>query len=469
MALWLYLHFPTLQLDTVFHDDKECAIAIVDGRQHQVVQANATAVAQGVQLGMGLGSAAALCQDLQLHPYDAQSELTRLTDLAQWLYVITSDICLCPSNGLLIKATNMLSLYGGVESYWQAMQQHLQAMKVHFNYSTGLSPLCAMMMAKQARNWIEDDPIALKQAMKRYPLSCSELPNKQVEKLQRVGLQTIEDLLAIPLPDIAKRFDIDLVNYVGRLIGQFKHPVDFYHPPERFRQYLELLFDIENIDWLQKPLARLFAQLETFLKLRDKVAFELLLTLHQRDHTDTSVHFYSAQGDYLANQWQELSKLTLESIKLEAPVNGLTLAIVRADQLTVNEHDLFSGEKGALTGLELISKLQAKLGSQAVTSLQLTEDPRPEYATLPLAPDKIHPMKASDHLHKKLRPSLLYTQPMPLQQPVDLVLGPERIVSGWWDDHPIKRDYYIARSPQGQWLWIFRTDDKQWFVHGQFS
>ncbi|MGR5456375.1 Y-family DNA polymerase, partial [Vibrio alfacsensis] len=127
-----------------------------------------------------------------------------------------------------------------------------------------------------------------------------------------------------PLPEVAKRFDIDLVNYVGRLTGQFKHPVEFYHPAEHFSQYLELLFDIENIDWLQKPLTRLFKQLEVFLKLRDKVAFELQLTLHQRDHGDKPVTFHSAQGDYLATKWQALSRLTLESIQLDGPVNGLT-------------------------------------------------------------------------------------------------------------------------------------------------
>ncbi|GAL25379.1 DNA polymerase-like protein PA0670 [Vibrio variabilis] len=245
---------------------------------------------------MGLGSAAALCQDLQVHPYDNDVETRRLHDIAQWLYMITSDICLCPPNGLLIKVTNMLSLYEGIGNYWAALQAHLKHLNVQAYYSTGVSPYSAMLMAKQGRNWIESDRKALNDAVARYSLTCSELPNKQVEKLQRVGIQTIADLLALPLPDIAKRFDIDLVNYVGRLTGQFKHPVDFYHPPEHFCQYLELLFDIENIDWLQKPLRRLLNQLEVFLKLRDKVAFELSLILHQRDHGDKSVSSIRRKG-----------------------------------------------------------------------------------------------------------------------------------------------------------------------------
>jgi protein ImuB len=481
MLLWLYLHFPTLQLDTLFASFKQAqpnatdkqqealAVAIVDGRRHSVVQANTHALEQGVTLGMGLGSAAALCQDLQVHPYDSDVEARRLQDIAQWLYMITSDICLCPPNGLLLKVTNMLSLYDGIENYWNALQTHLAHLEVQTHYSTGVSPYAAMLMAKQGRNWVESNRDKLNESLARYPLTCSELPTKQVEKLQRVGIQTIQDLLGLPLPDIAKRFDIDLVNYTGRLTGQFKHPVDFYHPPEHFRQYLELLFDIENIDWLQKPLTRLFRQLEVFLKLRDKVAFELSLTLHQRDHGDKSVSFHSAQGDYLAEKWQALSALTLESIQLDGAVSGLTLSIVRADEVQVHEHDLFSGVKGRQTALELISTLQAKLGQHSVTSLKLTDDPRPEYATQPSAPTATESPKVNAHLPIKLRPSLLFSSPMPLEQKVSIVVGPERIVSGWWDGNPVKRDYYVARSEQDQWLWVFRTEDKQWFIHGQFS
>ncbi len=81
-----------------------------------------------------------------------------------------------------------------------------------------------------------------------------------------------------------------------------------------------------------------------------------------------------------------LSKLTLESVQLDGAVSGLTLSIVRAEETQVNEHDLFDGVKGNQTSLELISTLQAKLGLQAVTSLKLTDDPRPEFATQPIMP-----------------------------------------------------------------------------------
>lgn len=104
----------------------------------------------------------------------------------------------------------------------------------------------------------------MKAWVNQQALSSSELPTKQVERLNRVGINLVDDLLKLPLQEVARRFDIDLVNYVGRLNGQFKHPIDFYHPPENFQQYLELLFDIENILFIEKPLLKLLNQLECF-------------------------------------------------------------------------------------------------------------------------------------------------------------------------------------------------------------
>ena len=52
--------------------------------------------------------------------------------------------------------------------------------------------------------------------------------------------------------------------------------------------------------------------------------------------------------------------------------------------------------------------------------------------------------------------------------------GPERIESGWWDEveankaTDVRRDYYVAVSPQGEWLWIFR-DARGWCLHGYFA
>lgn len=466
MQSWIYLHFPTLQLDGLFAEQKELPLAIVDSKRFKVVQRNLVAQEQGIELDMGLGSASALCHQLQVHPYDESVEQQSLFNIAQWLYVVTSDICLFPPQGILLKVTDMLSLYGGLEAYWQRISNHLNTLGFQYYYSIGFSPYSAMLLAKSNAKLLSLEKEHITQAIQSFPLIATELEFKKVEQLQRVGIQTLRDLLAIPMQEVARRFDIDLVNYIGRLMGQFKHPIDFYHPPECFESYQELLFDIENIQWLEKPLSKLLHKLELFLTQRNQVGYELELVLHQRDKEDSSIQFYSASGDYFADRWMVLCQLSLESIKLEAPVQGLTLRMVRGGELESTSSDLFNGIQGEQTELELIGMLQAKLGKAQVRKVAHSHDPRPEKATFLCDPTLPIPRTTSGH---KLRPSFMLPYPEPLTDKISLIQGPERFVTGWWDGDDMTRDYFIAQSNQGRWLWVFRNQDKQWFVHGLFS
>lgn len=466
MQQWIYLHFPTLQLDALYSEHTSQPLVIVDSKRFQIVQCNAAASEQGIQNGMGLGSASALCHQLQVHPYDAKVEHQTLIDIAQWLYMVTSDIALFAPQGILLKVTNMLSLYGGLKPYWQQVSQHLDKLKLTYCFANGFSPYSAMLQAKSGTHVLHQDKDKITQAICRYPLSATELDGQSVEKLSRVGITHLHQLLELPMQDIARRFDIDLVNYTGRLMGQFKHPLSFYHPPEKFQSYLELLFDIENIQWLEKPLNKLLKKLEIFLTLRNQVAFALQLDLHQRDHQDGKLTFTSAAGDYLATRWMKLCQLTMESLQLDAPVQGLTLTLIRAGELESTSQDIFLGHKGQQNELELISTLQAKLGKQRVRKVALSDDPRPEYSTLLCDPDVLIPSKPKV---TRFRPSLMLTAPEPLQEQVTIMQGPERFVTGWWDGDEMTRDYFIARSQDGRWLWVFRNQHMQWFLHGLFS
>jgi protein ImuB len=60
---------------------------------------------------------------------------------------------------------------------------------------------------------------------------------------------------------------------------------------------------------------------------------------------------------------------------------------------------------------------------------------------------------------------------------LQLLSGPERIESGWWDTGLAERDYFIAQALDGALVWIYRTrlpraDDAQaqgWFLQGRFA
>lgn len=470
-GLWLYVHFPALQLDTLFSQQApEHAVIVFDQARNQVVQCNHLAIQAGIRTGMGLGSASALVSDLCVIPYRTEQEQATLQGLAEQLYTLTSDICLYPPNGLLLRIHNMLDLYGGLAPYWQAIKLCLLQHSVQFDYATGVSPLCARILARTSWNTITANEAAMRQQLSCCKLTDTELPGKTIRSLTRVGVHTLAELMRIPLKDLAKRFDNELVTYLGKLTGELQHQVTFFMPPEHFQRYMELLYDIDNTDKLLKPIVHMLNAMAQFLKQRDLLTEHIQLTLHLRDTESMSLSVASAQGEYRVDVWSRLIALKLENIQLHAPVYGITLYAAKAYLRQPEASDLFAGKRGTLSAMQLVAMLQAKLGEQAVSGLHLRDDHRPEHASY-YAPPLRAPLTeppSKGHIHNQ-RPIFMYTPPMPLQQRVSIVFGPERIYSGWWDGDNVLRDYYIARNDNGQWLWVFRTPDQKWFTQGMFS
>jgi protein ImuB len=54
---------------------------------------------------------------------------------------------------------------------------------------------------------------------------------------------------------------------------------------------------------------------------------------------------------------------------------------------------------------------------------------------------------------------------------LQLIDGPERLETGWWDDDGIARDYFVARNPEGVHLWVYRDRRSKdcWYLHGMFG
>jgi protein ImuB len=61
---------------------------------------------------------------------------------------------------------------------------------------------------------------------------------------------------------------------------------------------------------------------------------------------------------------------------------------------------------------------------------------------------------------------------------LQLLSGPERLETGWWDSGFVERDYFIAQARDGMLLWIYRPrrpDIEEhhptpgWFLQGRFG
>jgi protein ImuB len=465
MTLFLYLQFPALQLDSVSAaQDHNLPFAVVDA-QHRLIQLNAAASRQGITLGMSLGSAAALCHQLQLLPYQPQLQAELLASAAQQLYQHSADIALDPPDGLYLKLNNMLTLYQGLTGYWQVVQSALHGMGYRYYYATGKTALAAKCLARQQLNLLSSDEVQLQQALLNSPLNVTELDQEMQQQLQRLGLHRLEQLLALSQAELARRFDHTLLHYLGRLRGDFYHALEYIQPQQGFSRSLELLYDITDTTVLRAPLNGLLQQLQQQLQTANALCHQLLLQLRFRQRPALTLTVGSAQGEYRAEQWQALCQLQLDRLQLSEPVVALKLEVARFYPQQAQSSDLFQPRPGTMSALQLVSLLQARLGQAAVSGLSLQNQHLPEQAssnTLPLL------SAATSVGQLKQRPAFLLPRPLPLREQVQLNAGPERLWPDPWQLSS-QRDYFTARSNTGQWLWLYRTAEQHWFVQGLFS
>ena len=465
MALYLYLHFPALQCDSLADTETEgLPVAVVDA-QHRIVQLNTMAAQQGVKLDMGLASAAALCHKLHLLPYQQHQQQAVLMSIAQQLYQLSADIALDEPDGLYLRLCNMLQLYQGLAGYRAALMVVLALLPYQYYYASAATPLAAKCLALQRVNLLTEDCTGTDAALKRSPLSFTELEPDIQQQLQRLGIDSLGRLLALSTAELARRFDNRLVSYLGRLRGEFFHALDYIRPEPGFSRYLELLYDISDMAVLSAPLSKLLQQLQQQLERNNALCHQLTLRLYCRDSETKSYSVGSAQGEYRAANWQKLCQLQLESHRLTAPVYGLQLEVTQFAPQQAQSDDLFQPQQGNVSALQLVSLLQARLGRNAVSGLSLQNQHLPEQASgRPL------PLLQTRSLAGALlqRPAFILPQPRPLQEAVDISSGPERLCPDGWQ-LAAQRDYFIGRNSKGQWLWLYRTAQQQWFVHGLFS
>jgi protein ImuB len=134
----------------------------------------------------------------------------------------------------------------------------------------------------------------------------------------------------------------------------------------------------------------------------------------------------------------------------------------------------------------LVEHLRARLGVEAVYGIRLVSEHRPENAwrvAEPVLEREPAPDAGETLAHRPFgRPPWLLSTPRPLDAPrgrpchdgpLELLSAPERIESGWWDGGDRRRDYYVARNPQGARLWIYcefaGEDTRRWFLQGIFG
>ena len=471
--LWLYLHFPHLLLDHIRRTREEAgALVIVEGSGQKVIQACPEARDQGVHAGMRLKTALSLVPELGTVRADQQQEARILEDQARWLYRYAAHIVLVPPDGLMAEIGSLQRLYGGLPAAWQTVEQALNERLLTAWPGLGYTPLAARLIARAGKGECTDDKSHIQRTLDQMPLLAAEFDTRTCTRLQRLGLNTLGEVFALPAAELARRLSPETLARVQKIQGTRPDPQAPWQLPHQFRQQADFVQEIEQSQGLLFPLQRILTELEEDLCWRQQETDSLLLVLRHRHEEPTRVRIRTSGPEHRADAFLNLVRLRFEQQPLRAPVVSLQLSVKRfLGREAATGQDLL-GETQDLNEAwhTLMSRLQARLGDQALKQLSPQADHRPERAWSASGVHRNNRPAGTTANQLPRRPLWLLQGPQPLTEaPIAWFAGPERISGGWWDGHRVHRDYYIAQLSSGQLAWVFRDIREGWFVHGWFG
>lgn len=468
--LWLYLHFPSLQLDHyVRSQDIAPPLALVDGYPPHIESVNRQAQEQGVQPGQSLNTAICLAADLQILHCDSNLQARVLQQLAHWCYQYASPISLWAPDGLVLEVSGMRRLHGSTARLWQCLTQGLERQGFQVQAALGLTPRMARLLAHAGAGLCTEEPDRLQRQLNTLPISQAELPGQICERLQRMGLQTLDMLLALPARELARRLDPEAIDHLQRLSGHRADPRTYWSPPSYFLRRSDFILEAEQVSVMLFPLQRMIEELAQYLLRRQQATDTLVLKLLHRDRDPTALTIRTAAPEHRQGELMQLCRLSLDRHRLSAPVVALELQVERFLDRPSGARDLFGTPENQEEALHtLISRLRVRLGENAVRFIQSHDDHRPEKG-MKSCPERPRTRVTISEAGPG-RPLWLLRCPQPLlETPRQWLEGPERIDAGWWDGEAVQRDYYVAELTDHRLAWIFRNNEGAWYLHGWFG
>lgn len=518
--LWIGVHLPLLSLEsfagTLGAQEAERPLALIE--EHRVVQADAAAQARGVRPGTKRATALALVPELLLGQADHRRDAEALQAVAHAALAFTPAVA-CSTEpgraGVRLEVQASLRYFRGLPALLQRLQLALAPLGHQLQIATAPTALGAALLAQWRADLMSGphstDLLQLRRRLDDAPVWLLGPGREHWEALQGMGLHTLSDLRKLPRSGVARRFSPELLDDLDRARGDRPEPHAWITLPPRFDSRLELFARADTSEQVLAGARLLLARLVAWAQAGHGRVPRFTLRMHHEarhrgEHqvpASTALEVALAEPAADAAYLQQLLAERVGRLPLVAPALELSLHCDALLPGAPPNAELFPTRASEGSGLtRLVERLQARLGREQVCSLRAVADYRPERATVAgpadaaavgalaaLAPadldaPQLLPARAIDG--RVSRPAWLLPEPLPLPErdgqpwyegrPLQLLAGPERIESGWWDGGLATRDYFVAGQHDGALLWLFCERVPQpesrangWFLHGRFA
>lgn len=496
------------------------------------------AEAAGLTPGQGLRDALAMCPGLVTRPAAPAAEAALLAGLRRWAGKFSPLAAEQPPDALMLDITGCAHLFAGEGALTEQAQGECADMGLSLRCGLADTPGAAWALARfagrgpQARR--SGDAIAqearatrsraarrrvaaqppgagpqtqiappgqLHAALAPLPLAALRLDEKTVAGLASVGLRRIGELAGMPRAALARRFGHEVALRLDQALGATPEPISPARARPVFAVRLSFPEPIGLRADLEAALDRMLPRLAERLHKHGRGLRRLRLEARRVDANASEITVTLARASADPARIRPLLALQLDRIEAGFGIDLLRLEALETEALHARQYEGHAeataralAPRGAEAALDdLIGRLGARLGMEAITRLAPADSHIPEKSAVVLTAAYAAPAADPWPAPPAPRPALLF-RPEPVDAPDRPALpesfrwrgqnhrllaaaGPERIAPEWWLDEPEwrsgPRDYWRVETAAGARIWLFYAHGGAlsggWFCHGVFA
>jgi protein ImuB len=519
LSLWLP-RLPTDRIKRQFLPDNGEPVnnqpSIVVAKQNNALQIYAlddTSARLGLEVGLPLANARAVCPDIQVFDADEAADVQALNAIADWCDRFTPLVALDCPHGLFLDITGCAHLFGGETKLMQMLCGALTRQGFAVSAAIAGTSVCARTMNRYVHGRIIPDGEEA-DSVKPLPVSALGAEDAITRGLRRAGLKTIGDVASRARHEITARFGADFTFLLEQALGQGDAPISPRKPLPDYIVEKRFAEPVLTDGVIAAALSRLAQMLVAAMEKQGKGARRLEASFFRTDGAVRAIAVDTGQPVTRAEVIDRLFRERLEA--LSDPLDPgfgfdlVRLSASRSEIVVQQQRDLDANVHDNDELAALIDRIAARIGGRRVV-VHLPQDTHiPERAGL-AAPAQHHlaavalaawPDRAEGE--PPLRPLRLFERPEVIKviaqvpdgpparfqwrratHTVMKVEGPERVAMEWWRPQGavLTRDYFRVEDEEGSRYWLYRDglydreieqqDGKviqpNWFMHGLFA
>ena len=478
--IWMYIKFPKLSLEAITmnysKDFTNKPLVVIDTHKNKrkIIAYNNLSKDYGIDKTISLSTALAICPDLIIKERNSSQEKKLLNNLAIIGYQFTADITI-ENHALCLEISKSKRLFRGYNNLLCLIHEKISLHKIFAINGFGINPLIAKILCKNKfQKFLPNLNNVYKELNKIPAIKITD--NLNTRKIfSQLGIQSIKDLIDIPISLLSERFNSDLISNLEILLNKKQQILCKFKPSKTFHDEIQYINGLTNKESLIFPMKSLLKSLNEYLIAIHCRCSEIIWEFTTPLNVNITMKIKLSRSK---NDWSELlnlSRIKLDNINLPKVVEKVSLycADLIEDKKINNEIFNDNKNKSQYKG-NLVDSIVAKVGEKALFTLLTKNEHIPEKAGSITKFD----MKQffEQQTTENTRPLWLLKTPNPIKflngklyfkSPITILSGPERINDNWWENNQ-QLDYYIARDEEGTNYWIYKSGVK-WFIHGIFS